>query len=113
MSEEETSWFGDAFGKRTPDEQIEVLREHIREVNNRIDRKIREEREARGFLAKRVRKLEKQNNLLIQAVLIAVGIFGASQTSHYWKLGEWWNVLALIAFGIIAVKVFSDSQKDN
>lgn len=94
-------------------DDAKAIRDEIGYLRANVYQRLKDETEARGFLGKRVRKLEKQNNLLIQAVLIGASIFGFSQISHYWKLGEWWNVLALIGFGVIVVKVFSDSQKDN
>ncbi len=111
MAEEETSWYEEAFGKRTPEEEIKHLRASLKRTEERLRDKIREEAGYRSDLAKRVRKLEGQTALLVQTVLIGVSGFLFLQVVHYWKLGEWWNVLAIIGFMIVIVKLYIDAEK--
>lgn len=117
MSEDdEPTTFGeileDIFPKRTPEEDIKSLRETVSYQRANFNQKIKEEREARSFLVKRVRKLEQQMELVVMTVLIGVGGYLFSQISHYWKLGEWWNVVIITGFMVLVVKVFNDAQKD-
>ena len=113
MAEEETSWYEEAFGKRTPEEETKQLRAHLLRAEKRLKDKIREEAGYRSDLAKRIRKLEKQTALLVQTALIGIGGFLFSQGAHYWKLGEWWNILVIIGFTIVIVKLYADAEKGS
>jgi hypothetical protein len=111
MAEEETSWHGEAFGKRNLEEETKHLRASLLSAEKRLKEKIGEEAGYRSDLAKRVRKLEKQTAVLMQTAVIGVGGFFFSQVAHYWKLGEWWIVLAIIGFMIVVVKLYIDAEK--
>ena len=101
----------EAFGKRTPEDEVAALRSSLYELRTSFHRRIEGEREARGDLAKRVRRLERITDLLVQTVLIGLGGYLTSQVVHYWKLGEWWNVLAIIGGIALIIKLYNDAMK--
>lgn len=116
MSDEgEPKTFADSvdsiFPRRTPEEEIMALREGIRRLEDRLNVKIREERNDRWALARRVSRQEALNNLVIQVGVLALSISGGVALRQAWGEGDFWTIVTVISCATILWIAYREAER--
>ncbi len=105
------SMFEEASPKRSPEEEIEVLRARMDIMRDKINAAYRQDRELREDLGKRLRKIEALVQLIVLVGIMAFVGYGSVKLREYWGSGDLWGVLLVAFVALLLVVSLRDAYR--
>lgn len=93
--------FDDLFPELPLEKRVNLLEGRLRRSRERLEQLVREEREARWKLEKRVKFTEDLMNWLLPILVLVAAIYGGTMLREYWKTGDSWGIFAVIVISLV------------